>query len=110
MFGKNPHHGALHGPAIVEQSGRNSFNGVAMLEKLRLSRGAWRSSHTRKLIHCGVADLTLDGLAVVQHGKSVRQAFAVIAYNATARQRHQEFPLTLPTGHSVARRRRVAPE
>src|SRR5882757_5035583 len=67
-----------------------------MLQKLLLSRRAWRPSHAGKLIHRGIADLTVDGLAVVQHRKSVRQSFVVIPNDATTRQRHHNVLLAAP--------------
>src|ERR1700730_2377643 len=103
MLGENPHHGALHGSAVVEQSGRNSLNGVAMLEKQRLSRSAWRTSHAGQFIHRGIADLAFDRFAVVQHGESERQPFVVISYNATARQRHPQAPLSIVPKRAFAR-------
>src|SRR3981081_393061 len=93
MLGEDPHHGALHGSAVVEQFGRNSLNGFAMVEKQRLSRSAWRTSHAGQLIHRGIADLAVDRFAVVQHGESECQPFVVIPYNAAARQRHPKPPL-----------------
>ena len=105
MLGENPHHSALHGPGFVEQPGRNLLDGVAMLEKLPLSRRARRASHARKLIHRGIADLAVDRLAVVQHGKSERQAFVVVAHNATTCQRHQELLPSVAPDHSGTRRK-----
>src|ERR1700730_5448119 len=93
MFRKYPNNGPLHGPAAVEQSRCNLLDGVAMLQKQRLSRGARRTAHAGQFIHRGIADLAVDRFAVVQHGESECQPFIVIPYNATARQRHPELPL-----------------
>src|ERR1700710_2775361 len=88
MFGEYSHHRAFHGPGSVEHPRCNGLDGLAMLEKLVLSRGARRAPDARELVHGGVADLTFDGLAIVQHDKSESQSLVVIPYDATTRQRH----------------------
>jgi hypothetical protein len=88
MLREDPDNGAFDGLGVVEQVGRYSLDGIALFQKLGLSCGAWRTSYACKLIHRGVADLTFDRFAVVQHRKSERQSLVVISHNPAPRQWH----------------------
>src|SRR5258708_29666025 len=96
MLCEYPNDGALDGPGVVEQVGSNSFDSVALVQKLGLPRGAWRTSYACKLIHRRVADLTFDCFAGVQHRKTKRQPLVVVSHDSAPRQRHRKLPLTPP--------------
>jgi hypothetical protein len=89
MLCEYPNNVSFHARGLIEQVGGYSFDGVAIGQKLRLPRDALRTSYPCEIVHRGVADLTLDRFAIVQHRKCERQPLVVVSHNLATRQRHR---------------------
>jgi hypothetical protein len=91
VFGEYPYDGAFDGWGGIEQVGCYLLDRIALCQELRLPRDAFSTPGSFKCVHGGIADLALNGLAVVQHVKGERQPFGVVSYNLATRQRHRNF-------------------